>query len=368
VESKMNRRQFLRSSALCGLSLSLGSVFPFTQTFSASTSDKAFLKGLQIIDAHAHPDRYVFDSRQIDYSSTLKAIQELGMVASSFSAVGDQVYLRRGRQPGTEYSSTKTQLEHWIKGPIRQGKVKLILKASDIPDAVGENTPPGSILAIEGGDALEGNPDKVNEFYNLGVRMITLVHYRNNELGDIMRAYGNLDPGPRHNGLTPKGRKVLERMQQLGMLVDVAHVHTTTLKQIVEMSGKPLVDSHTSPCATDEPSGCGRLRTWEDMELIANTGGIICTWPLAYSGAGASRMSFLDWAKEILEMKKRLGMDHMGLGTDGAGALPKFIEGYRDIRDLVRLVAAMQGVGLSQEDIKAYMGGSFYRVLQSCIG
>jgi microsomal dipeptidase-like Zn-dependent dipeptidase len=76
----------------------------------------------------------------------------------------------------------------------------------------------------------------------------------------------------------------------------------------------------------------------------------------------------LDWAKEILEMKKRLGMQHVGLGTDGGGGLPKFIEGYRDIMDLVHLVAALQEVGFSHEEIKAYMGGNFYRVLQRCIG
>ena len=67
-------------------------------------------------------------------------------------------------------------------------------------------------------------------------------------------------------------------------------------------------------------------------------------------------------------MKKRLGMDHVGLGTDGGGHLPKFIDGYRDVGDLVQLVAAMQEVGLSDDDMKAYMGGNFYRVLRTCIG
>jgi microsomal dipeptidase-like Zn-dependent dipeptidase len=79
-------------------------------------------------------------------------------------------------------------------------------------------------------------------------------------------------------------------------------------------------------------------------------------------------MTFLDWATEILEMKKRLGMEHVGLGTDGGGGLPKLIEGYRDIKDLVHLAAAMEEVGLSQEDIRAYMGGNFYRILRTCIG
>jgi microsomal dipeptidase-like Zn-dependent dipeptidase len=67
-------------------------------------------------------------------------------------------------------------------------------------------------------------------------------------------------------------------------------------------------------------------------------------------------------------MKKRLGMDHVGLGTDGGGSIPRFIEGYRDVRDLPRLAAAMQEAGLLPEEIKAYMGGNVYRILQECIG
>jgi membrane dipeptidase len=290
------------------------------------------------------------------------------MVASSFAAVGDQVFLSRGREAGDEYHNTKAQLDWWIKGPLKSGKLKLVLEASDIPSAVSANSPPGAILAIEGGDPLEGNPDRVNEFYRYGVRMITLVHYRNNQLGDIMRMMQNLLPGPSHHGLTPEGRKVVERMEDLGMLVDVAHADAITLKEIVEMSSRPLVDSHTSPCAGEDPLNCGRFRTWKEMEMIAKTGGVVCTWPIAYERKTGSRVTFLDWATEILEMKKRLGMEHVGLGTDGGGGLPKFIEGYRDVGDLVHLAKAMKEVGFSQDEISAYMGGNFYRVLQKCIG
>jgi microsomal dipeptidase-like Zn-dependent dipeptidase len=84
------------------------------------------------------------------------------------------------------------------------------------------------------------------------------------------------------------------------------------------------------------------------MERVAKTGGVVCTWPIKRR----ARKTFLDWAKEILEMKRRLGMDHVGLGTDGGGGVP-CLDGYRDIRDLVHLVVAMQEVSFSQEDIKS---------------
>ncbi len=364
----MNRRQFLRCSVLGGLSVSLGGFSPFAQSFSASKNEEASLKGLQIIDAHAHPDRYLYNSRPTDNTSTLKAIKKLGMVASCFAAVGDSVFLNQGRVPGTEYHSAKTQLEWWLNGIVKPGRVKLVLKASDVPAAVSDDSPPGAILAVEGGDALKGKPDTVNEFYSMGVRIITLIHYRNNEIGDTMRIWRNLSPGPPSHGLTPAGRKVVQRMQDLGIVVDVAHAHTTTLKQIAEMSSRPLVDSHTNPCSVEDPSQCGRSRTWKEMEWIAKTEGVVCTWPLAYTRGPARRITFSDWAKEILEMKSRLGMEHVGLGTDGGGDLPGFIEGYRDIGDLQKLVKAMQEAGLSHDEIAAYLGGNFYRVLRTCIG
>jgi microsomal dipeptidase-like Zn-dependent dipeptidase len=361
----MNRRQFLRYSALCGLSVSLGSFS--AQSSSASKNDQPLSKRLQIIDAHAHPDRYVYHSRPTDHTSTLRAIQKLGMVASCFAAVGDSVFLNQGRVPGTEYHSTKTQLEWWLKGIVKSGKVKLVLKALDVPAVSDGDRPPGAILAIEGGDALRGDPDAVNEFYRLGVRIITLIHYRNNELGDTMRMWRNLSPGSPSNGLTLAGRKVVERMQDLGIVVDVAHAHAATLKQIAEMSSRPLVDSHTNPCPVEDPLQCGRSRTWKEMERIAKTDGVVCTWPLAYTRGATTRITFSDWAKEILEMKNRLGIEHVGLGTDGGGDLPGLIDGYRDIGDLLKLVRAMQEAGFSHAEIAAYLGGNFHRVLRSSL-
>lgn len=357
----MNRRQFLHYSAAWGASLAVGGIFSSCAQAPIKPADKALFKDLRIIDAHAHPNQFHKSRRwPVDETSTLKGIKTIGMAASSFSAVGDS-----GRPYGASlsfYQSAKVQLD-WVQGLAKSGTVKLVLRAADVPGVIGSDSPPGAILAIEGGDPLEGDPGRVNEFYQLGVRIVTLVHYRNNELGDIMAKYRSWEPCSARNGLTQAGRKVVERMQELGMVVDVAHAHSLTLKHVVEITSKPLLDSHTSPCSIEDPSRCWRYRTWKDMELVAKTGGVVCTWPIRRTG----RRNFLDWAKEILEMKGRLGMDHVGLGTDGGGGV-HCIDGYYDVRDLVHLVAAMQEVGLSPVDIKSYMGGNLYRLLRQCIG
>jgi microsomal dipeptidase-like Zn-dependent dipeptidase len=56
--------------------------------------------------------------------------------------------------------------------------------------------------------------------------------------------------------------------------------------------------------------------------------GIVCTWPIAWRKGDYRRETLLDWVKEIAEMKKRTGIEHVSLGTDGGGHLPGRVTGY----------------------------------------
>ncbi len=98
------------------------------------------------------------------------------------------------------------------------------------------------------------------------------------------------------------------------------------------------------------------------MELIAKTGGVICTFPYAYS----LRTTLKHWAEEIVEIKKRFGIDHVGLGTDGDGNFQN-VKGWDSILSLPKLIGAMRTAGLSQDDIAAYTGGNFLRVLKQIL-
>lgn len=356
----MNRRAFLRMLWGCLLAAESPDALAFFGSPKLTGEQRKTLEGLLIIDAHAHPDGYRIDGKTRDSASSLEAIRDLGMAACAFAAIGDTVAATRGRMTGSDYDLAKVQLDYWMDGLVKPGKVKLVRKASDIPASAGPGTVPGAILSIEGGNALSGNPDRVNDFHDYGVRMITLVHLGANELGESTAS-------AQGTGLTAAGRRVVERMQERGVLVDVAHASLLTLKHVGEISRRPIVDSHTHLCASADAARCGRLRTVAGMEIVAKTGGVVCTWPMA-DNARSKRETFRDWAREIKEMKQRLGMEHVGLGTDGGGGLPKFIDGWRDVRDLVHLVGAMQEEGFTRQEISAYTGGNFYRVLQKSIG
>jgi membrane dipeptidase len=216
-------------------------------------------------------------------------------------------------------------------------------------------------MAVEGGDALEGQLKHLDDFHARGVRLMTLMHNHDNEIGFNQRSAGD---GP----LTSFGVRVVERMNKLGMVVDVAHAKANTLKHIVEICAGPLIDSHTSLLANDEDGpGLRRLRPWDEMEMIAKTGGVVCTWPFAYKGNRSQRTTLAHWVDEIVQMKARLGIEHCGIGTDGGGGLPRTVDGWSSIVSLPSLIEAMRKAGLTREDIGAVVGGNFIRVLQKCL-
>ena len=352
----MYRRTLLKAIGAGCLSLAAGGA---RAAGAGDSQDVDPLAGVAVVDAHAHPDTF-FSSRHTDLSSTLESITALHMAASSFSAVGDRQTRAQGPWQTESMHAVRLQLDV-VRDLAAAGKVRLIRSAMEIAPPA-PRTPPGAILALEGAHPLGEDPDKVDTLHSQGVRLITLMHYAMSDLGDCMtcRSY--------HKGLSSGGRKIVERMQRLGILADLAHADSRTSRQIVDVMDRPVVDSHTSLCPESDDGKCGRLRSWGDMEHIAKKGGVICTWPLAYTRPSAKRETFRDWAVELLEMKRRLGVEHLGIGTDGGGSLPALIQGYRDVRDLATLARTMREVGFSPEEIAAVFGGNFRRVFLQAVG
>jgi membrane dipeptidase len=325
----------------------------FGRDMSLPDNKEDILKGMMIIDAHAHPDEFFSNRFPKDLSSSITSMKQLGMTASVFSAVGD-------RQQGSfsvSFDGIMDQLQSVIDY-VESGQTKLILRASDINGSIKEEKRVGCILGIEGANPLQENMQHFDDVYKKGVRIITLGHYQPNDFIDVMTAQ------PRHGGLSSLGRQAINKMDALGIIIDVAHASPDAIKDIAGITKRPIIDSHTSPCHNDQLP-CGRYRTWKEMEIIAKTGGIVCTWPLARIKGTYQRDTFIDWAREILEMKTRLGISHIGLGTDGGGHLPARIQGYKDVSDIRKLAIAMRDVGLSRDDIAAYMGGNFYRIFHA---
>ena len=352
----MKRRDFLIKTGQAALGITLGSTLFQNPIGPLTTKAASPLEGLLIIDPHAHPDMNA--PYWQDNSSSYRYMKEIGMAASCYSAIGDSGW--RSKTNRSNFDIAVSYIDYWKNTIFKNRYVKPVLTFSDLPSP--GTSVPGAILALEGGDALEGRIDRLIEFFNRGVRIITLVHYHNNELGDIMMARSGWDPGTYRGGLSSFGSKVIDKMQDLRMVIDVAHTSHKTLKDITSYCQSPLIDSHTTLCTSENK--CGRARSKTEMEWIAKTGGVVCSCPAAWHGKQGK--SFQDWAKELWEMKSLIGIEHIGIGTDGGGGLP-LITGYHDVRDLPKLMGAMVDVGFSRDEIKAFMGGNAHRVLSKCL-
>jgi membrane dipeptidase len=346
----MNRRAFLKVGIIGGTVWTLGKVKVITPDLSAKEDD-AVLMDLPIWDAHAHPHSFS-SGKAHPTTPTITMMKEAGVAVCVFAAGGN-----RGLKVGSGSGGTGAKFEtarqlDRLKGWIKSGEIKMIKNTADIDHLKPDDL--GAIVGIEGGDALEGRIENLDYFYEeYGVRLMTLMHDTNNAIGRHQQAE------PDEEGLTPFGRNVVERMNRLGMIVDVAHAQTNTLQDITALTTKPVVDSHTGLSLKKLP--LSRLRSLEEMKWVAKTGGEICTWPLA----GAIRVALADWAKEITIMQSRLGIAHVGLGTDGGSSMSRTVEGYKNIADISNLVKAMRESGLDQTAIRAYLGGNFERVVRA---
>lgn len=360
----MDRKEFVKKSLALGVTVSIG-IETFGNLIPASEADRKShpLKDIMGIDAHSHPYHFHTDPiygrlRNLNTTSTVKRMTEAGLVASVFAAVGDTRSVADDPS-GSLYVHTLDQLKKVIRFE-EKNKLRLLKTKSDLQFSEDIHSSFGAILAIEGGDALQGELDNLTRFYEHGVRVITVMHKIDNEIGYNQESQSD---GP----LTPFGIKVVEKMNEIGMMVDTAHSNTKTLKSISEVSLLPLLDSHTAPFPDgEENSFPNRARSWEEMELIAKSGGLIGVMPISYKLGSYSRTALADLAKEIVMMRDRLGIEHVGMGSD-SGGLPQLVDGWDSISSLPNLVSELLEQGMSEDETKAFAGGNFLRIARESI-
>jgi membrane dipeptidase len=277
-----------------------------------------------------------------------------GLDAGLFAARGDYPIIRRdssGRRyesrqprPGELFRRSQDQLDG-ILAAINAGKLAHAKSPADILNAKKKGEP-CAVLSIEGGDPLEGDLSRVKFFYDRGVRVLQLMHYRINEIGDIQTE------DPRHKGLTPFGHDVVTEMNKLGMVIDVAHASSETLSDILAESRYPVICSHTGAYALWSHA---RHLENKDMTAIAKKGGIIGIWPLL-----GRRDTLETYLRAIDYVKNLAGADHVGIATDlfglaGSSAVPTH-------KEFALIPAGLLQRGYSQSDVAKIAGGNFMRV------
>ena len=208
----------------------------------------------------------------------------------------------------------------------------------------------GTLLAVEGLHALEGDAANVDTLVADGYRMMSLTHIHDNTLGGS-------STGLEKGGLTDFGSEVLERMQAHDVAIDLAHASEAVIDDVLARTDAPVVVSHTGVRGT-----CDSPRNLSDRHIraIAERGGVIGVgvWETAVCGDTPAAV-----ARAMRHVADLVGPEHVALGTDFDGTVSVPF----DAAGLAHLTEALLDAGFTPGEVKQIMGGNVVRVLRQTL-
>jgi membrane dipeptidase len=262
-----------------------------------------------------------------------------------------------------------------------------------------------AMMGMEGGHHIENDLKKLEHFYSRGVRYMTLTWNNSTPWATSAKDEDELRDSLKHKGLTEFGRRVVRRMNDLGMIVDVSHVGERTFWDVITTTRKPVIASHSSAWAL-----CHNRRNLKDDQLraIAKNGGVVfinfAPWFIDSTFGAKERamlarnksridsfratlkghdeflndMAVAEFLKDQYDpirpalkllidhfdyVARLIGVDHVGIGSDfdGITVTPKEMD---DVTFLPNITRELLTRGYSQQDVKKMLGENFLRVLR----
>jgi microsomal dipeptidase-like Zn-dependent dipeptidase len=197
----------------------------------------------------------------------------------------------------------------------------------------------GAMLGIEGAHALEGDIENLDLVYAAGVRMIGPTHFFDNELGGSAH-------GENLGGLTDFGKKVIRKMNKLGIFIDLAHCSPAIVEDVLNISTEPVMVSHTGVRAVLDSQ---RNLSDDQIKKIAANEGII---GIAFFDMAVGEPELPNIIASIRHIRNLVGIQHVSLGSDydGSVAVPF------DITGLPLIVDGLIQDGFTKQEIRAVMG------------
>ena len=204
------------------------------------------------------------------------------------------------------------------------------------------------VFGIEGAHALEGDIANLDRLYDQGLRVVGLQHFFDNELGGSLHGLSG-------EGLTPFGRAVVERAAEKRMIVDVAHSSEAVVRDVLALTDRPVIVSHTGL-----KGHCDTPRNISDktMKAVADHGGLV---GIGFWDAAVCEPTPQGVAEAIVYAVDFLGAEHVALGSDFDGAVKTPI----DASQMVVLTQALMDASLDDETIRAVMGENAVRFFRA---
>lgn len=211
---------------------------------------------------------------------------------------------------------------------LNSNTVQLATSHSDIEQILAQGKKVG-ILSLEGAEAIERDLAKLRTLYNLGVRAIGLTWNNANEVADGVRE-------ERGGGLTRFGQEVMAEINRLGMITDVSHLSEKGFWEVLKLSNKPVIASHSNAMSI-----CNHPRNLSDKQIkaIIDTNGMIGVTFVRSFVAKKERPDIDDLLLHIEHIATLGGIYNIGLGSDFDGATT--IVGLEDAGKYTNLANAL---------------------------
>ena len=222
-------------------------------------------------------------------------------------------------------------------------------------------------IGLENGSALLGRTDMLEYLYAEGVRYVTLCHSADNGLCDSCTGLGTW------GGLSAEGRRLVGEMNEIGMVIDLAHTSDATKRDVLELSRKPVAYTHGCCSAI-----CSHKRNISDelMRSIAEKNGVVCI--SVFPPFLTDRLFDLDddipdprpmpgvedVVRHIVHAVKIAGVGHVGIGTDFDG-INHTPTGLESIEKLPFLFDALRKKGFSEGDLSKMASENLLRVISA---
>ena len=272
--------------------------------------------------------------------------------------------------------------------------VTLVTSAAEIEEAV-QAGKIGVIMEFENTLPLDGDLHMVGIFHRLGLRMMQLTYQERNLVGDGCTERTDA-------GLSDFGIQVIEKMNELGIVISLSHTGKRTCMEAMEVSQAPVVYSHSNALALNDH--CRNIDD-EQIEAVARKGGVVGVNPidrfLRTDSAPENPVTIEDMLDHVDYMVRLVGSDHVGIGLDlmefeeafskkgvmssrnfpperyerifkpefkPPGVVLGYAKGLESVAQLPNLTQGLLARGYSEEDVAKIMGGNFLRVFREVWG
>jgi membrane dipeptidase len=358
-----------------------------------------------LIDSHNDVPYYIVQGRDIASAAASPHTNVAELKAGGMGGLFFSIWVAKDYVQGNRSANRALQLINSVRHDVVEKHSADFMLAASVRD-IEEAHRQGKIAAlmgIEGGHAIEDSLRVLDDFYDLGVRYMTLTHTNTNNWADSSGDIARTDV-KHHDGLTPFGKDVVREMNRLGMMVDISHVSDKTFWDALEVSEAPIFASHSDARAlanaprnmTDEMIvalakkggivdinfNCGFLSQRYRDELAAKSTEVAARLKQATAGKnlgeletdqiegkiiaelGIKPATINDVVQHIDHIQKIAGIDAIGIGTDfnGVECVP---QGLEDVSKFPNLTRALLEKGYKEDDIRKIYSGNLLRVMRA---